>query len=255
MTSFRVNNSGHEHFILWENDHIQRLTTSLNDLFQPIHLQEVEDKIAHALRFCLNYFIQQKCNFEHNAFSVLVSYIPSNQEVIFVMRKRELEIEKKILLVSFPNERWVKFPSELKIGFYSQELNLLTHLKKENPNFSVEVYFCSQIDGRPVIDEGSTNNIFIFDGIYFKTPPLRPGVLKGISRQKVLKYFKAKGIPFKVEEIELSEFKSAQSIWLCNAVKGFRKVSKLEEVDYTANNLQFENIWKELIAFELLDKS
>ncbi len=254
ITSFLCVKVNDEICIPWESDHLFRLRNSLQHIFDKIILPETLDKLKVGLRLALKIFNDQKIDFEKSAFTVLANYIPDLSEVVLIIRKREIESEKEIFLTRFENERWSQFPCQLKIGFYSQEFSKLEFLKKKLPHFSPEVYFASKQNGKSVIDEGSTNNIYLFNGKNFKTPPLRSGVLKGIAREKVIQYFIKNNISYVEEEIELEELIFADSIWLSNAVRGFRKVSRLDEKDLTSVKSVFDGIWKEILIKELLNR-
>ncbi len=71
------------------------------------------------------------------------------------------------------------------------------------------------------VTEGCISNIFIKKGDTFYTPPLTSGLLNGVYRQHLLET-----LP-KVEEkmLYIEDLKDADSIFLCNAIRGLREVN------------------------------
>jgi len=81
-----------------------------------------------------------------------------------------------------------------------------------------DVIFCNE---RGEITEGSRNNIFISDGDKYITPPLCCGLLPGVMRQHMIESLN------NVEEevIYPLELLHADVVYICNAVRGKRRVS------------------------------
>ncbi len=86
-----------------------------------------------------------------------------------------------------------------------------------------EVLFLNE---REEVTEGAISNLFILRAGTFLTPPLNSGVLPGVFRRHLLE------IDPTIEERVLSvqDVESADSVFLCNAVRGMRQVAfrKLE---------------------------
>ncbi len=70
------------------------------------------------------------------------------------------------------------------------------------------------------LTEGSRNNLFVKSGIDVITPPQNNGLLGGIYRQQLLK--RCKGTFEK--ELMPDDLQPPASLYLCNAVRGLRKV-------------------------------
>ncbi|MBI5047568.1 MAG: aminotransferase class IV [Deltaproteobacteria bacterium] len=66
--------------------------------------------------------------------------------------------------------------------------------------------------------EGAITNIFLFDGKGIKTPPVKDGILAGITRRLVIELAKKQGI--KIGEISLTktDFKNSQEAFLTNSI-------------------------------------
>ena len=69
------------------------------------------------------------------------------------------------------------------------------------------------------ITEGAVNNIFVEKDGALQTPPISCGLLPGVFRQQIL------DAGYAIEKIlELEDLKHADAIYLCNAIRGVRKV-------------------------------
>ena len=73
---------------------------------------------------------------------------------------------------------------------------------------------------RDEITEGAISNVFIVVGERWYTPPLDCGVLPGIYRRHVLET----NAVASEKVLQLEDLKSADEIYICNAVRGMRKV-------------------------------
>jgi para-aminobenzoate synthetase / 4-amino-4-deoxychorismate lyase len=74
---------------------------------------------------------------------------------------------------------------------------------------------------RGEVTEGAVSNIFLLTGDSLVTPPLHCGLLNGVYRQHVINT--QPGV--RQEIIRLSDLAGADAIYLCNAVRGMRKVT------------------------------
>jgi para-aminobenzoate synthetase/4-amino-4-deoxychorismate lyase len=83
-----------------------------------------------------------------------------------------------------------------------------------------EVIFLNE---RDEVTEGAISNIFIQRAGRLLTPPLRSGVLPGVFRRHLLE------TDSDAEELVLSvqDLESADAVFLCNSVRGMRRVKKL----------------------------
>ncbi len=70
------------------------------------------------------------------------------------------------------------------------------------------------------VTEGATNNLFIEHAGYLLTPPLCCGLLNGIYRQSLLE----KNHRAKEEKLFLDDLLKAEKIYICNAIRGLRRV-------------------------------
>ncbi|MDW3094471.1 MAG: aminodeoxychorismate lyase [Gammaproteobacteria bacterium] len=85
-------------------------------------------------------------------------------------------------------------------------------------------------DGRVV--EGTMTNIFIESDQKWFTPILETSGILGVMRQWLMRNCFHAGIECVEKDIQLSEFKNAQSIFVCNSVVGIWPVTQFEGKTY-----------------------
>lgn len=71
------------------------------------------------------------------------------------------------------------------------------------------------------ITEGAVHNIFVRHGSQWRTPPVSAGLLPGIYRQHLL----ARHTDIAEANLTAEDLRTADEIWLTNAVRGIRKVT------------------------------
>jgi para-aminobenzoate synthetase/4-amino-4-deoxychorismate lyase len=79
---------------------------------------------------------------------------------------------------------------------------------------------CIFLNERDEITEGSRNNIFVMKNGLLFTPPVECGLLNGIYRKHII----ATQPNVVVKTLRRSELLAADAIYICNAVRGMRKV-------------------------------
>jgi para-aminobenzoate synthetase/4-amino-4-deoxychorismate lyase len=84
-----------------------------------------------------------------------------------------------------------------------------------------EVLFCNE---RDEVTEGAISNIFVRLAGRLYTPPLACGVLPGVFRRHLLE-----AVPRAEERIlKLGDLRAADELYLCNSVRGLRRITQLE---------------------------
>lgn len=80
------------------------------------------------------------------------------------------------------------------------------------------------MNDRDEVTEGAVSNIFIEQSGRWLTPPLASGVLPGVFRRHMLKTRPA------AEErvLSIADLRSADAVYVCNALRGLRKVTALD---------------------------
>lgn len=76
--------------------------------------------------------------------------------------------------------------------------------------------------------EGSATNVFLDTGDELLTPPLESGCLAGITRELVLEWGRAAGIPIREQTIPIDEFTGAQHAALTSSLRGIVPIDELD---------------------------
>jgi branched-chain amino acid aminotransferase len=82
------------------------------------------------------------------------------------------------------------------------------------------------LDGKNHVMEGTTSNLFMFDGEKFLTPDR--GVLGGITRKVVLELVQSR-FPLEKRDILLTELLTAEELFLCSSNKEVMPVVKVDD--------------------------
>ena len=88
------------------------------------------------------------------------------------------------------------------------------------------------------ITEGSTFNIWMVKDGKALTPHPESGLLKGITRQKVLEICKTKGIDCEEAKISIEDLSNADEIFITSSTKGVMPVYKLQGKTYAETSAQ-----------------
>lgn len=105
------------------------------------------------------------------------------------------------------------------------------------------------------ITEGSTFNIWMVKDGKVMTPHPEAGLLKGITRQKVLEVCKTQGIACEETKITIDQLKDADEIFITSSTKGVMPVYKLDGKTYAETRDQrpvTEKLWQ--CYSELIDE-
>lgn len=124
-------------------------------------------------------------------------------------------------------------PSFLKVDDYKKSIEEITHIQKKGYD---DILY---LDRTGNIMECSSSNIFFVLKNKIYTPRLKPGILAGITRQKLIDCLKEKKIPVHCLDISWSQLYGADEIWQTNSIKGIRPVKMLE--DKTLTRFQSKN--------------
>lgn len=141
----------------------------------------------------------------------------------------------------------------LEDDFYEVELfkdhfinsGLLSTLKTNNKlvNILASIYAdengydnCILLNEKKSVVEFTNANIFLVkDNNIIKTPPLRDGCLKGVIREKLIEIInKSDDYELVEESISPFELQKADEIFMTNAIKGIKTVSKYRKKEYNS---------------------
>ncbi|WP_029033719.1 aminotransferase class IV [Salinimicrobium terrae] len=138
----------------------------------------------------------------------------------------------------------------LNDDFYEVELfkdhyvtaGLLSTLKTNNKAVNVlagiyasenDYHNCLLLNEQKNVVEALNGNLFLVVGNVIKTPPLKDGCLKGITRGKILEIVK-KLPDYRIEEASISPFElqKADEMFISNVVMGIQPVRKYRKKEY-----------------------
>ncbi|MCC8359138.1 aminotransferase class IV [Salinimicrobium sediminilitoris] len=139
-----------------------------------------------------------------------------------------------------------------KEDFYEVELfkdhyvtaGLLSTLKTNNRAVNIlagiyakenEYHNCLLLNEQKNVVEALNSNLFLVVDKVIKTPPLKDGCIKGITRGKILEIVK-KMPEFKIEEASISPFElqKADEMFISNVVMGIQPVKKYRKKEFTS---------------------
>jgi branched-chain amino acid aminotransferase len=101
--------------------------------------------------------------------------------------------------------------------------NVLAHLEAKKLGFFDAVMANKQGN----ITEGTTNNIWMIKDKVIKTPPVEAGLLRGITRDKIISLLD----DYQFEEVNFSidEFKNCDEAFLTSSTKGIVPITKIDD--------------------------
>ena len=80
------------------------------------------------------------------------------------------------------------------------------------------------------ITEGSSSNLFIVAGGGVVTPPLRVGILDGITRRPLLDLARARGLTVEERSLRPGDLKSADEAFITSSIRGVLPVVRVDGV-------------------------
>jgi para-aminobenzoate synthetase/4-amino-4-deoxychorismate lyase len=181
--------------------HLKRLTCSARHFNIPLNIVEVRKKIAEKLEHRKQAAALRLLLTREGEVSLEVKNIPPTPEVV----------KLKLALRSFNPVQKAKLKHKTTDrSFYNK------YRKKATENGCFEYAF---YDRNGYISEGTISNVYIKKKNRLLTPPLEEGVLPGVMREHLLKTGQARE-----EKIYREELKSAEEVYLSNALRGLIKV-------------------------------
>lgn len=102
------------------------------------------------------------------------------------------------------------------------------------------------------ITESAISNIFIWHKNTLKTPPLREGILAGITRQVIFEIAERLHIPSREERIPLPYLREAQAVLLTNSVREIVPVTQLGSMPFATHPIvaQLQQAYHQLVQEE-----
>ena len=222
FTSMRVS-SGR---VLFLKSHVKRLLLGANYLF-------LKYKFDWPLKDEIQRGIDKIQNFLGGEFRIKVVLSP---ELLLIMAREVQEKYSSYSAINLGKAKNVKTshrPSFLKIDDYKKSIDEIIRIKKEGYD---DILY---LDCAENIMECSFSNLFFVLKEQIYTPKLRPGILAGITRQKLIDCLKEKDIFIHDLDISWNQLHDADEIWQTNSIKGIRPVKMLG--DKILTRFQSEN--------------
>jgi len=231
--------------ILWKDnklrfwtDHFQRLTQSMNFLGMEIPEKFEALLLDSAKKIVLTNKITALGRVRISVFrSGAGNYSPQSDAVLWVMSCEKYQAQ-------FANEG-------LTLGLFDKikkPINSLSNIKSANgllyvmaARFAKEQKWDDALifNDKGLVCETSANNIFFVKDQKIITPPLSSGCLDGVFRKNLIAFLKTdQSFDVAEKKIHIDELKTANEIWLTNAISGLRWVKKLEDRQYANDVLK-----------------
>ena len=211
FTSMRIKSNRGPFF----KSHIKRLQLGANYLFGQQRIDDsLEDKIRRGLNE-INVFFSSEYRLK----------VVLNPKLIMMATNVEEGYcsYSAINLMRAQNKKSSLRPSFLKVDDYKKSMEEIDRIKKKGYD---DILY---LDCADHVMECSTSNIFFTSKKKIYTPKLRPGILAGITRQKLIDSLEKKGISVCCLDISWKQLHDADEIWQTNSIKGIRPVKMLEE--------------------------
>lgn len=113
-----------------------------------------------------------------------------------------------------------------KSGNYLNNVLAMAEAKKVGADDAV------MINHNGEITEGTTFNIWMIkDGILI-TPPVSSGLLKGITREKIIEICQEKSIPVLIKPFKQNELLAADEVFICSSTRGIMPVYQINNQKY-----------------------
>jgi branched-chain amino acid aminotransferase len=116
-----------------------------------------------------------------------------------------------------------------KSGNYLNNILALREAKKE------DFFDAVLLDSMGRVTESTTSNIWIVKDGILKTPPLDVGILRGITREKVIEYASRLGVPCEETHLFKEDLLSAEECFLTSSTKEILPVAYVDNHDMSSS--------------------
>ena len=113
-----------------------------------------------------------------------------------------------------------------KSGNYLNNVMALNEAKKKNADDAI------MMNAAGHLTEGTTFNIWMVKENTVYTPSLKSGLLKGITRDKIIEICHENNIPLKVKSLSANDFLSADEMFISSSTRGIMPVNRLDSKYY-----------------------
>lgn len=161
-------------------------------------------------------------------------FVPTKENPEFIVMVTNLEDEflsdvpeVRLGICDEPYVRGV--PHFAKVGSYLHQVRKLKEFRERNYD---DVLF---LDDHRRLTEASTSNIFFRKDDLFMTPSLSEGLLDGVMRKNINRYFKEAGWKFTEGHFDIYNLLESDEVWLTNS-SGIRVVTKIDREDFSRSD-------------------
>ncbi|MCK5072538.1 MAG: aminotransferase class IV [Bacteriovoracaceae bacterium] len=241
--------------VLFLEDHLHRLESGIEYLFEDVEFVNVNEwhqvekwffEGIGALRFRIK---------EHSPdndvslrVTVFIDSVEDTNSLILKKGKLRFFIIGKDISSGFDSGDRVKLttaqkrlpprfiPAYVKPGNYMESA---LELRKACSKGFDEILYLTDED---YIAECSTSNIFFRSGDTIYTPEVNTGILEGITRKKLIKFFAKENINVVTGNYKIDDLLDSDEAWLTSSVKGIRPVSQFEGKIFSSRDSWTEKI-------------
>ena len=218
----------------FENFHFDRLFHGLDilrfDLSDGFNRKFISDEVR---KLCLVNAKDQKVRVRLNVFRQdSVALNTTNNKPVFIVETAGLpDYDSQPIKISVFNgeKKSTGILSNLKTNNYL--LNIIALQFANSSGFDDALILNSQ---HHCCETSSSNIFMISDGIIF-TPALSEGCVAGTKRRYLLEKLPAIGYTIKETEVSLDMLKTMDEIFLTNAIRQIRSVSRIDEQQFTCS--------------------
>ncbi|MEE6272161.1 aminotransferase class IV [Georgenia sp. MJ206] len=124
---------------------------------------------------------------------------------------------------------WVRNERSPLVGIkstsYGENVLALAHARERGGTEAILA------NSRGELCEGAASNVFVESGGVLRTPPLSSGCLAGVTRELVLEWARAEGIPVSEETLPLSALHDAEHVAITSSLRGVLPVGAVDGRD------------------------
>ncbi len=213
-------------------EHLDRLWNSANALYMPIQFsrEELKEEIHRGLtRLNLNRIYIRLIITRGEGLIGLDPDLATQQNLIIIFKELPPNpqewYEKGVHMVIADIMRNPKkaIDPNIKSGNYLNNVLAMSQAKAKG------AFDAIMLNHKGQVTEGTTNNIWIVQGEKVMTPPLKAGLLSGITRATLLKIGQKKGILMSESNFTADTLKNADEVFFTSSTKELVPVTKIDE--------------------------
>lgn len=231
--------------LLFFDEHLDRLYNSASLLNMNIFIsrEEIKDQIIKTLKHSnitraymrliitrgeTEINLDPNISFKNN-FVIIIKPQPEYPEINYT---RGLDL---VISSVLRNDRKSVNPNA-KSGNYLNNVMALSEAKKLGFDDAI------MVNSQGLITEGTTFNIWIVKSGVIKTPPETSGLLKGITREKVLEICKSNQFNYEITDLRPEDILEADEVFITSSTKGIMPIYKVNDHTYPTDRPIIQNL-------------